>query len=338
MLQIHEAPLSASHEHPAGATMLTLSVPPAAGRYTSVVERVMEHGPEGVWLLPDWTTVKTCPPMVTVPARDAPEFGSTVKDTELLPDPLIGCESQIHEVLLDAVHEQPAGASMAIAPLPPADVKLAVVAGKVTAHGPVLVAACVTVKVSPAIVSVPLRPAGAAFGVTENETLPVPTPELPDVTVIHDAFASAVHEQPAGAVTVVPLVPPAAASEALVAERANVHAGGGGGAVAPASETEKVSPAIVIVPLREEVPGFACTVKPTAPLPLPAPPDVTVIHEAFDCALQAHPAGATTPVLVDPPAAGNDVLELESAYVHAGGGGGGCCEDPPTTRTPAASA
>ena len=41
--------------------------------------------------------------------------------------------------------------------------------------------------------------------------------------------------------------------------------------------TVNVCVAIVIVPDRV-VPGFAATLKPTVPLPLPEAPDVTVIH------------------------------------------------------------
>ena len=62
------------------------------------------------------------------------------------------------------------------------------------------------------MVSVPVR-AAPVFAAAENPTVPLPDPELPDVTVSQLVlFETAVHVQPAGAVTpTVPLPPPGAA-------------------------------------------------------------------------------------------------------------------------------
>ena len=74
-------------------------------------------------------------------------------------------------------------------------------------------AACVTVNVAPAIVSVPVRPVNAAFAATLKPTLPDPFPDPPEVTVIHAALLVAFHVHPAAAVTVLLPVPPAAAND-----------------------------------------------------------------------------------------------------------------------------
>jgi len=74
-----------------------------------------------------------------------------------------------------------------------------------------------TVKVAPAIVSVPVR-AAPEFAATEYPTVPLPEPLAPLVIVSHDAFDAAVQEQPLPAVTETePLVAPAAGL-ALVGE------------------------------------------------------------------------------------------------------------------------
>ena len=71
-------------------------------------------------------------------------------------------------------------------------------------------AACVTVKVAPAIVSVPVRGVVTVFAATLNDALPGPVPVAPAVTVIHVSLLTAVHPHPAAAVTVALPVPPAA--------------------------------------------------------------------------------------------------------------------------------
>jgi hypothetical protein len=60
---------------------------------------------------------------------------------------------------------------------------------------------CVTVKVWPAIVTVPVRSA-PVFAVRLRRTDPFPVPVAPDVTVMNAALLVAVHAQPAPAVTV----------------------------------------------------------------------------------------------------------------------------------------
>jgi hypothetical protein len=74
-------------------------------------------------------------------------------------------------------------------------------------------AACETVNVWPAIVSVPVR-AAAVFAATANATVPLPVPDAPPVSVSHGAFALALHAHVlAEAVTAT--VPEAAVSATL---------------------------------------------------------------------------------------------------------------------------
>jgi hypothetical protein len=62
--------------------------------------------------------------------------------------------------------------------------------------------------VCPAMTRVPVR-AGAGLASAVNVTVPLPTPELPAVMLIHGTLLDAVHEQPACVVTVALNVPPA---------------------------------------------------------------------------------------------------------------------------------
>src|SRR5437762_3005184 len=82
--------------------------------------------------------------------------------------------------------------------------------------------------------------------------------------------------------------------------------------------TEKVVPAIVIVPVRDPAPVFAATEYPTAPFPAPALPPVIVSHDALLAALHAHVAAdaVTLTLPLDAPEAG-DRLVGDSVNVHA---------------------
>ena len=107
-------------------------------------------------------------------------------------------------------------------------------------------------KVFPAIVMLPLRPAVAVLAATEKITVPLPDPLAPAVTVIHPVPLTAVQPQPVPLLTVTEPVPLAAATDALPGEMVYTQA-------AAAWETVKVCPAIVILPLRVVVPVLAAT-------------------------------------------------------------------------------
>ena len=74
-------------------------------------------------------------------------------------------------------------------------------------------AACVTVKVAPAIVNVPVRVETALFAATLKPTDPLPEPVAPLVTVIQGALLAAVQAQPVAALTLLLPVPADAAKD-----------------------------------------------------------------------------------------------------------------------------
>jgi hypothetical protein len=135
--------------------------------------------------------------------------------TEPLPDPVAPALIVIQLALLAAVHAQPVGAVTATVPLPAAAVRLVEVGEIAGVHG---VPACVTVKLAPAIVSVPVRLVVAALAATVNVVVPGPVPAAPEVTVIHAALLTADHTQPVPTLTVLLPVPPPATTACEVGE------------------------------------------------------------------------------------------------------------------------
>jgi hypothetical protein len=83
-------------------------------------------------------------------------------------------------------------------------------------------AACVTVTVCPATVTVPVREVVAVFAATVSVVVPLPEPLAGD-TVIQAAFEDAVHVHPLVAFTVRLVVPPPLPTDALVGDTVNEH-------------------------------------------------------------------------------------------------------------------
>ena len=79
-------------------------------------------------------------------------------------------------------------------------------------------AACVTVTVLPAMVTVPVRDEVAVFPATESDTVPLPAPDAPEVTVIQDALLDAVQLQPVVPLTFTVKGPPVEVAEVEVGE------------------------------------------------------------------------------------------------------------------------
>jgi hypothetical protein len=80
-----------------------------------------------------------------------------------------------------------------------------------------------------------------------------------------------------------------------------------------------VWPPAVRVPERA-APVFGDTVYATVPLPVPLVPDVRLIQDAFEDAVQVHPEGAVTAKLPDPPPAAIDWADGDKLKVHAAPG------------------
>src|SRR5687768_6964613 len=107
--------------------------------------------------------------------------------------------------------------------------------------------------------------------------------------VIHAAELDAVQLQPAPLETVTDPVVAAAATDVALGEIENVQPA--------ACVSVKVWPAMVIVPVREDVELLAATEYETVPLPVPAAPAVIVIHAALLVADHGHVPTALTATL-----------------------------------------
>ena len=124
---------------------------------------------------------------------------------------------------------------------------------------------------------------------TLSDTVPLPVPDAPAVTVIQLALLVAVRAQPVVPVTVNDTDPPAAPTFWLIGDRLNApHA-------AASWLTVKVCPATVTVPVRAVPAGLAATLSATVPPPVPLAPEVTVIQLAL---LVAPKAQSAVPVTV----------------------------------------
>jgi hypothetical protein len=196
----------------------------------------------------------------------------------------------IHAALGVAVHAHPFCTVTAIVPVTPAAGTVADAGVTLKVHEP---PACVSANDCPAMVSVADRGLVVPFAATLYDTVPFPLPLAPLAIVAQEALLDAVHVQPAAAAVTatVPDVAPAA-TDAPVGAIVNVQG-------TPGCVTVNVRPAMATVPVRSVMVGFAAMLYATVPVPVPATPAVTVIHDALLVAV--HPqlacvATATVPV------------------------------------------
>jgi hypothetical protein len=243
--------------------------------------------------------VNVCPPTVSVPVRSPAVLAAAANVRLPLPVPEVLLVTISHGSFAVAVQvHDGADAVTAIVLDPPSFGTSCDVGAIVKVHGGGGGAACDTVNVWPAIVSVPLR-AGPVFAATAKAMVPFPVPGVPLLTVSHGAFAVAVHAHVLlDAVTATDPEPAVSATFWLVGASVNVQGGGGGGGAA--CDTVNVWPAMVSVPLRA-APVFAATAKATVPFPVPGVPLLTVSHGAFAVAVHAHvPLDAVTATEPEP--------------------------------------
>ena len=132
-----------------------------------------------------------------------------------MPVPEAPLTTTSHDAPLDAVHAQPVVVLTVKVDDPPPVANEAEVGVSVKLHE---AAACVTVTVLPAIVTVPERDAVAVLPATESDTVPLPAPDAPEVTVIQDALLDAVQLQPVVPVTVTVNGPPDEVAEVDVGD------------------------------------------------------------------------------------------------------------------------
>ncbi len=291
VMVIHDALLDAVQPQPVAAVTLLLPLPAAAVNDWLVGEIDGEHEAAAC------VTVNVAPAIVNVPVRlEAAVLAATLNATVPSPDPDAPPVTVIQAALLVAVHAQPVAAVTVLLPVP-ADAANAWPVGEI--EGEHEAAACVTVNVAPAMVSVPVRVDATVFAATSNVTAPLPDPVAPLVMLIQAALLAAVQLQPVAAVTALLPPPPCAENACVVGEIDGEHA-------AAAWVTVNVVPAIVMVPVRVEATVFAATLKPTVPLPEPVAPLVTVIQGALLPAVHAQPVATVTLLVPVPPDAVND--------------------------------
>lgn len=181
--------------------------------------------------------------------------------------------------LLPADQPQPSAVRMSNEPVPPDAAGVADVVESENAQP----CPWFTVKVRPAIVSVPERP-GPFVDATVKATVPFPVPLPPEVIEIHGTLLAALQPQPAGALTDTEPLPPEGAIDCVSAESANEHP-------SPCVMLT-VCPAIVSVPERG---GPVVGATATDTLPLPLPDDVLSVSQGtlLD-AVQGQPVPAVT--------------------------------------------
>jgi hypothetical protein len=157
LIVIHASLLVAVQAHPVAAVTVTVPDEPAATALADAGAIVGAHG------APAWVTVKVLPPTVTVPVRGlVVGFAVTLYVADPLPLPVAPALIVIHAALLVAVHAQPVAAVTVMVPVPDDAATFAEAGAIVGAHG---APACVTVKVSPPMVTVPVRAEVVGFAV-----------------------------------------------------------------------------------------------------------------------------------------------------------------------------
>jgi hypothetical protein len=222
--------------------------------------------------------------------------------TEPGPEPLAPLTIVSQGAVLDAVHAHDAAAPTETVTEPPA-------AGRVCAAGLMVNVQPLpwsTVKVLPAIVSVPCREA-PLWEAAVKPTEPFPEPLAPEVIVSQPALLVAVHVQPLVLDTLTEPFPPAADTFCPDADREYEQP-------FPCC-TVNVWPPAVIAALRAG-PPFAATVKRTVPLPEPLAPDVRLIQGTADAAVHAQPLAAWTLNVPWPPPSSMLALDADSANVQ----------------------
>jgi hypothetical protein len=202
--------LDTVHEHPAVVVTEIVPFPPAAGKFSDNGLTVKTQGAGCV-------IVNAFPPIVSVALRAAVvEFAAAVNPTLPLPLPEAPLEIVTQEAPLVAVQAQPAVVVTDTVPVSPAAATDWLVGEMV--YEQLTAPACVTVKVSPPMVSVPTRLVVRVFAEYPNVAGADPDPEAADVSVIQEALLTAVHPHPAAAVMAVLPEPAAAVTDWLTGE------------------------------------------------------------------------------------------------------------------------
>ena len=187
----------ATHAHPDPEVfvMVTVTVPPFAGTLAWSGETVKAQVPADA---PDWAIVTVRPATLAVPTRAAPALASTASTATPASVPDAPDLTLMNGEALVVVHPQfDPTAAVTVTATSTAEAPTDASAGEiVSSHGKDegAPAACVTVSVRLATVTLPCRPS-AAFGCTVKRTDPLPVPPAAPVTLMKGAADAAVQLQ-----------------------------------------------------------------------------------------------------------------------------------------------
>src|SRR5919198_3075895 len=175
---IQLAPLVAVHAHQLSVVIAIVTVPPSDPNDCAAGEIEKPHGAASCAAVNVWLAI------VAVAVRAPAGLGAMLMEIVPFPVPDSPLVIVSDGSLLTAVHEHQLPVVTLTIAVPPPD-GIAWVAGEMEKLHPA--AACVTVKVWSAIVTVPVR-SPAAFAAIETAIVPLPHPDAPAVIVIHGAF------------------------------------------------------------------------------------------------------------------------------------------------------
>ena len=211
---IQTAVVEAVQVQPGCVVTVMVPVVSVAGTDRDEGDSVYEHDAACV-------TVNVALPIVIVPVRLAVVvFAATLYAAVPFPVPV--ALVVIQDTPLTAVHAQPWAAVTAILPEPADEVK-DWPRGEMDVAHVAPAASWLTVNVAPAIVSDPVRLLVVLFWLTLNDTVPLPVPDAPLVTVIQSLLLTAVQSHQSAAFTEVLPTPAAEVNDWLVGVIVGAH-------------------------------------------------------------------------------------------------------------------
>lgn len=282
---------------PVFVTVKVIAAPPAP-TVVELGDTLNAHEPAAAACL----TVRPWLAIPTPPSRATPVLAATLTVTVPLPVPDAPLAIDRKPWKLTASHAQPEPCVLVTEkvtdPLPaPTSNESGVT---LNAHGPPAGRACVTVRLSPAMVTSPVRVA-PRLRPTATVTVPSPAPEAPLAIDKKPVSLRAVHPQPVPTVFVTVKVTDPVASPTLAEAGVTLNSHGPGAACV----TLTLVPAIDTSPVRGTSRVLVATATVTVPLPVPEAPPVTdrKFSEVVAVQPQFTPCVLVTVKLTDPAAA-----------------------------------
>jgi hypothetical protein len=154
---------------------------------------------------------------------------------------------------------------------------------------------------------------GSQLSATRKAIVPDPVPDLPRVTLIHDASGAAVQGHPAWVVSV-----------AVISKDTDMHGVNSIGVTeysqpdtSPDCTTSNVRPPTAIPPVRAAMSRFLSTANVTVPFPVPSAPEISLTQAAPLVPTQAQSPGAMTAKLPVSLPSSKEALAGEMSTVHS---------------------